>query len=207
MSELFSILSGLAMVCFVVVYIRQIVVGASTPNPGTWIIWFVVMAMNTVTYYFVTGESLWPLLTPAVVTTGLLFILAYSCVVGRFGRVGATEIVVLSLAGVVGVFWTTTKDPVMSNMMLQIVLAVSFIPTLFGLLRGELREASLSWDCAVLSYGLLMASVLSSANWTWAQLAYPFLNGVVGNGSIAIATRMTSVNSGGWQPIQQTMEE
>ena len=35
---------------------------------------------------------------------------------------------------------------------------------------------------------------------------FPFLNGVVGNGSIAIATRMTSVNSG-WRHIQQTMEE
>lgn len=178
------------MLAFVVVYMRQVAVGASTPNPGTWIIWFVVMAMNTVTYYFVAGKSLWPLLTPVVITSGLLLILAYSCIVGRLGSVGATELIVFSLAGVAGVFWSITKDPVMSNMMMQIVLFVSFIPTLFGLLRGELREAPFSWDCAVLSYVLLLASILSSVNWTWAQLVYPFLNGVVGNGSIAIATRM-----------------
>jgi hypothetical protein len=190
MSELFSVLSGLAMLAFVAVYMWQTVLGVSTPNPGTWIIWSVVMAMNTASYYLITGENLWPLLTPVVINIGLLLILAYSCRAGKLGRVGATEIVVLLLAGVVGVFWTVTKNPVISNLMIQVVLTVSFIPTVFGLLRGELREASLSWDCAVLSYGFLLASVLCSSNWSWAQLAYPFFNGVLGNGSVAIATRI-----------------
>jgi hypothetical protein len=190
-SELLSVLSGVAMLVFVVMYLRQIVLGASTPNPGTWIIWSTVMAMNTASYYFVVGENLWTVLMPVIITLGTLAILAYSCVAGRLGRVGAIEIIVLLLAGAVGIFWATTRDPVASNVMMQIVLIVSFIPTVVGLLRGELRETHLSWDCAVLSYGLLIASVLCTSNWTWVQLAFPFLNGIVGNGSVAIAARMT----------------
>jgi len=99
--------------------------------------------------------------------------------------------VVLFLSCVVGIFWKTTGDPVVSNLMMQIILVISFVPTLVGLIKRRLREKSLSWNLAVLSYCFLIVSIVSGSSWTWAQLAYPFFNGIVGNGSVAIASILT----------------
>jgi hypothetical protein len=191
MSDLFSSLSGLTMAIVAFVYFAQVVSGASTPNPATWLIWLVAMTMNTITYYFVSHGNVLQIITPLVITCGILLIVLFSLVKGKFGRVGAVDMVVLFLSCVVGIFWKTTGDPVVSNLMMQIILVISFVPTLVGLIKRRLREKSLSWNLAVLSYCFLIVSIVSGSSWTWAQLAYPFFNGIVGNGSVAIASILT----------------
>lgn len=191
MSELFSVLSSVTMISVIFIYFGQVIGGVSTPNPATWITWFVVMAINTVTYYFVSQGSIWQILTPFVITCGILIILVFSLVKGKFGRIGTIDVIILSLSVVVGIFWKITRDPIASNLLMQVILVVSFVPTVVGLLKGRLREKSLSWNLAVLSYGFLIASIVSSSEWNWTQLAYPFLNGIVGNGSVAITAILT----------------
>jgi len=188
-SEILSILSGLMMAGVIAFYLRQVVNASSIPNPATWFIWFVVLGLNTVTYYFVSRGNIWRVITPAVTTAGILVILIYAFAKGRIGKVGTVEVVCLCLATVIGIFWKTTKDSNLSNLMLQIVLLISFVPTVVGLLRGNLREKSPPWDLAVLSYSLLIISILIGRSWTWIQLAHPIINGIVGNGSIAFIVR------------------
>lgn len=198
MSEMFSVLSSLVMVAVVFVYFSQVVGNASTPNPSTWITCFGVMAMNTVTYYFVSQQSVRQIMTPLVITCGMLIILAFSLVKGKFGRVGAIDILILLLSVFVGILWKITKDPVVSNLFMQAILLFSFVPTVVGLWKGRLREKSLSWNLAVLSYCFLIASILSSPGWNWVQLAFPFINGVIGNGSVAVTIFLTK--KGGASP-------
>lgn len=186
MSEFFSSMSGLTMTLVVFVYLGQVVRGASTPNPATWLIWFVVMSMNTVTYYFVSQGNILQIITPLVITFGIFLIVLFSLVKGKFGRVGTVDKIVLFFSCFVGVFWKTTGDPVISNLMMQVILLISFMPTVVGLIKGRLREKSLSWNLAVLSYCFLVVSIISGSSWTWAQLAYPFFNGILGNGSVAV---------------------
>jgi len=186
MSETFSVLSGLVMVAVVFIYFSQVVGNASTPNPSTWVTCFGVMAMNTVTYYFVSQHSIRQIMTPLIITCGMMIILAFSLVKGKFGRIGSVDILIFLLSVFVGILWKITEDPVVSNLFMQAILLLSFVPTVVGLWKGRLREKSLSWNLAVLSYCFLIASILSSPGWNWVQLAFPFVNGVIGNGSVAL---------------------
>jgi hypothetical protein len=180
------------MVAVAVTYLLQVIRGSSIPNPATWFIWLVVMVLNTVTYYFVSKRNVWVVLTPSIITLGMLVILGYSTYTGRIGKVKRVEVVCFLLAVVVGTFWLTTRKAVISNLMMQIVLAISFVPTIIGLLKGELREKALPWNLAVLSYCFLIASILVGSEWTWVQLAFPAVNGIVGNGSVALITKFKS---------------
>ena len=189
MSETLATLSGLVMIVVVVFYFMQVAGGSSTPNPATWFIWLVVMAMNVVTYYFVSNGNFWPVLTPSIITLGILLIFIYSFNKGRLGKLGWMEWMTLGLAVVVGIFWQVTKDGTASNLMMQIILLIAFVPTVIGVISGKLKEKPLSWITAVISYVLLIASILCNDDWTWVQLAYPFFNGIVGNGSVALATQ------------------
>jgi hypothetical protein len=191
MSELFSSLSGLTMIVAVSIYFVRVVGGTVTPNPTTWMIWLVVMTMNTVTYYFVSQGNFLQIITPLAVACGTLLVVLFSFLKGKFGKIGKIDVIVLCLSCAVGIFWKTTGDPVVSNLMMQIILLISFIPTVVGLIKGRLREKCLVWNLGVLSYCFLMVSILLSPSWTWTQLVYPFLNGVVGNGSVAVVVFLT----------------
>jgi hypothetical protein len=116
----------------------------------------------------------------------MLIILVFSLAKGKFGRLGSIDILIFLLSVFVGILWKVTKDPVVSNLFMQAILLFSFVPTVVGLWKGRLREKSLSWNLAVLSYCFLIASILSSPSWNWVQLAFPFFNGINGNGSVAV---------------------
>jgi hypothetical protein len=186
MPHLLSSASGLLMVAVTIVYLRQVIRGSSTPNPATWFIWLIVMSLNTLTYYFVSRGNIWNVLTPSAITLGVLLIFSYSFVAGKLGRVGALEVATFLLAVVVGIFWLTTNNSEASNLMMQIILLISFVPTIVGLVRGELKERALPWGLGVLSYGFLIAAILVGSEWTWVQLAYPLVNGVAGNGAVVL---------------------
>lgn len=190
MSDILALLSGLVMISVAFIYLKQVYDGKSIPNPATWIIWFAAMALNTSTYYFISHQSILAVLTPGSITLGILVILIYSSSKGRIGKVGFVEIVVLIASVITGIFWGITKDSALANLILQGIFLISFIPTVVGLLKGELKEGTASWNAAVLSYLLLIASVLTSTEWDWVQLAYPILNGVIGNGSVALIARL-----------------
>ena len=187
MSETLAVLSSMVMIAVIVIYFRQLIKGHSTPNPATWFIVVVVMALNTGTYYFVTQGNLWKIASPTVLTLGLLFVLVYSYITGKLGKLGVVEWLTLLLCVPVGIYWRISEDAKIANLMMQIILLVSFVPTVVGLLRGNLREKATSWMTALLAYFLLIGSVLSSATWEWMELAYPLINGIAGNSSVLVA--------------------
>lgn len=190
MQEILATLSSVVMMAVVFIYYKQVSSGGSTPNPATWFICLVVMTMNVVTYYSVSNDNVWPVLTPTVITFGIMFILIYSSCKGRLGKLGWVEWLTLCLAVVVYIFQKVTGDNANSNLMIQVILLISFVPTIVGILRGQLKEKMFSWLTAIVSYVFLIASILCNTEWTWTQLAYPFVNGIIGNGSVALAAHL-----------------
>ena len=186
MAIVFSALASITVTAVMVLYFRQTVKGSSTPNPATWLIWVVVGVMNLVSYYSVVrGNILEWIMTPCG-TLGMIAIFIYALLKGKFGKVGATEIICIILAIIVGIIWKT-RGPVVANISLQVIFAISFYPTAAGLIKGRLRERPLPWALASMSYIFLVLTVL--CNFTgddWTKLVYPIVNGVFGNGSILV---------------------
>ncbi len=186
MSNVLSVLSSLCILAVYLTYYIQVRKGTSVPNPATWLIWTVVILMNSVTYFsFMHGDWLKSLYTAvAAVCVASLFI--FSVVKGKFGRIGWTEWAALALCIFVGVLWKTTGNAIVANLALQTVLFISFLPTAIGLLKKELREGPMPWSLATFAYVLTVISLL--LDWrpgNASSLAYPIVNGVMGNGLIA----------------------
>lgn len=186
MATVFSVLSSLTVVAVMILYLRQTVKGGSTPNPATWLIWLVVGVMNTVSYFSVVQGNLveWVMTPCAVLGTASIFF--YALFKGKFGKVGIVEVVCFGLACVIGFFWKL-YGPIAANISLQVIYIISFCPTAIGLLKGRLREEPLPWVLAIVSFAFQVGAILCNfTDDSWTKLVYPVVNGVIGNGSVAV---------------------
>lgn len=190
MLEFFSVLSGITIAAVPILYLRQIIKGISIPNSATWFICLITFGLNTATYFFVVGKNIWKILLPSTILLGIIVVFGYSLVKRKFARIGIVEIVSVLLAIGIGIFWKTTKDTILAHLALQVVLVISFLPTIIGLLRRTLKEWPLSWCFAVLSYVFLITAIIIDWQGNWAELVYPFINGILGNGSIAVISQI-----------------
>lgn len=187
MATTYSLIANVLMVIVLTIMFRRIIRGTTDPNPITWFIWVVVMTMNVFSYHVIVKGN-WTEMVLAIVTTlGVISIFGYSLWKGKFQRVEVADGIALVLAVIVGVVWKTTENVVLSNAALQVVLLISFLPTIRGIYQEEIKDHPLPWTIAVVSYGFQILTVLSSsAGWHWAELCYPIVNGILGNGSVAV---------------------
>ena len=184
--ELISLLAGVLLVISLSIYVVRLIRGASIPNPATWGIWLLVGLINLVTYLHVVRGNLSNTIVIIVANLGVAAITGYSFFKGRFSPLGLTEKISLVLALFVGIIWQLTGNPILANLILQVVYIISFIPTVVGLARGEIKETPLPWVLAVVSYTLM--TVPTFLHWSaerWVELAHPLINGIFGNGLVA----------------------
>lgn len=187
MTQTLSIIGGLILIAAFFCYFMSVARDTSVPNPATWLIWFVIFMMNTITYFMVARGSVWQTLITVVAAGGVLCIFTYSFFRGKFARLGIMEVVCLITALVVGIVWKTTRDPVLANLLLQFIFVVSFIPMISGLIKGKLREKVLPWALALCAY--VPTLIIIAINWdssSWVGLVHPIVNGIMGNGIIII---------------------
>ncbi len=166
-------------------YLKQIIKSESTPNPATWIIWFVVTLINALTYINVTNS---PLEGTIAITACCLMgiIMVYTLIKGKFGPLKTLEWWIIMLAISIGIFWQISANIIVAHLLLQIILVLSFVPTIKGLIKKELKEKAPPWITAALAYSLQIIALLIVYAGNWVSLAYPILNGIIGNGSIAV---------------------
>lgn len=194
MSEFFSLLSSITVLAVMISYFKQVVKGVSTPNPSTWLIWVIVSAMNMISYFIVVHGDIIKSLITVVTVFCLTLIFIYSLFRGKFGKIGRVEIISFSGALIIGIFWKMTGNAIVSNLLLQLLLLSSFFPTGIGLLRYELLEKSLPWDLAVCAYIFMsIAIILDWKRGDWVALVHPIVNGIIGNGGIALIIHVQEI--------------
>ncbi|MBP9771608.1 MAG: hypothetical protein KBD16_01650 [Candidatus Pacebacteria bacterium] len=183
-SELLSLIAGATTVVVIATYFKQVLKNDSIPNPATWFIWLVVALLNTATYFTVVEKSFFLSMIAIVQSVGFVMFMGYALIRGKFGKVGNIELTSIALALLVGIFWQTTGDAKVSNLLLQVIFLISFYPTILGLVKQQLKEKPFPWFLAVASYALLILAILIDWNSTSAiALAFPIVN-ILGNGSI-----------------------
>jgi len=184
-TEILGIISGLLGIVVYGVYLRQVLRNESIPNPATWIIWVTVLIMNAFSYSIMVANWGKALLSICVAIMGSLLFLT-SLIKGKFAKLEKLEYICLSLAVIVGIFWQITGDARLANIFLQAIFIIAFIPIWIGLLNGKLKEKYPPWVLAVICYSFNLAAIIIDWAGDWAQLVYPIVNGIIGNGSVAI---------------------
>jgi len=180
------IASSIIMIVYVT-YLIQVVRGQSTPNPATWLIWITVLTLNTVTF-FLTVKNIPICLISLMGSLNSLTIFLYSLRKKKLTGLGHLEIFILILTAIIGLVWYLTSNSGLANALIQIILIISFWPTLNGLIKGTAKEKSVPWLLAVLAYTFTLSAVLINPNsdYNYVELAFPMVNGILGNGSIAV---------------------
>jgi len=167
-------------------YISQAVKGQSTPNPASWLIWFIAGIINAFTYFAVVEGNIWQSLFVITVTFAVLVILIYSAAKGRFSRLSRLDVIIFVLAIAVGIFWRTSENDRIANLLLQGIYIISYIPTFSGLVKGTAKEHYASWTAAVVAYSFATLALVVDTPGDWIAYVSPVVNGVIGNGLVVL---------------------
>lgn len=185
-SNFFGLIAGITALITYSLYFKQILKGQSTPNPSTWAIWLLVGIINTLTYFFITNKNLWQSLILIAVTFSISIVFIYSLLKGKFSKISNIEIIVFILAIATGIFWQITSNDRISNLILQVIYVLSYIPTISGLVKGTGKEQYVAWLVAFIAYLFSTISLILGSQVDWIAFIHPLVNGLLGNGVVAI---------------------
>jgi hypothetical protein len=185
-SYLFGLIAGITALITYSFYFKQTIKGQSTPNPATWIVWLIVGIINAITYFSVTGNNLWQSLIVFAVTFSVFIVFVYSLFRGRFSKISGIEIISFILALGIGIFWQITSNDGLSNLLLQGIYVISFIPTIIGIIKGTGKEHYVAWVWAFTAYLFSTISIAFGASVNWIAFVHPIVNGLIGNGTVAL---------------------
>jgi hypothetical protein len=194
MSEFFGLLAGVTVLITYSLYFRQTLKGQSTPNPSTWAIWLIVGILNSFTYFSVVHENLWQSLIVIMVTISVIVVFIYSAFKSKFSKLSQTEIIAFVLALLIGIYWQLTANDRLSNLLLQVIYIISYIPTIIGIIRGHAKEHYMAWVIAALAYVFTTTSLILDPPGDWIAFVHPVINGIVGNSFVAILILSKELN-------------
>ncbi len=184
MTQILALISTLFNIVATVIYINQIIKDKSTPNPSSWIIWLTINLVNLVTYFFLVDKSIWIALTSLTSTIVVSIIFSLSLFKGKFTKINLVDkISLLSTIGII-LLWKISGNVLISNIALQIIFIISFIPTTHGLLMGVAREKSTPWFLGTFAYVIQIIIILTNPVNLW-SVVFPLIQ-IIGQGSIAL---------------------
>ncbi len=161
--------------------------GKIDPNPAMFFIRAVVAWMNLATYFVGSQTTLIRCSVLIVSTISLTTLFFVSLWLGRLKMVGLIEITCLILSVIVGVIWKITENPVMANLIMQVILVISFMPSFIRTYRLEERNTPLTWIFATVAYVFMTMALLVDENgFKLFQLVNPIIPGIGGNGLLAL---------------------
>jgi len=194
MIEVLSIISSVILLLVYALYFRQVSRGESTPNPVTWLSWSIASTINAITYFSVMEGDYWKSAIAIIANVSMILICLYSFYKGKFSKLNALDYFILVMTILIGIFWQMSDDDRLANILIQFIFIVSFIPTIYGLIKNTLTEKAFPWWLAVASYLIQILIIIISFSGDWLQLLFPIVNGILGNGSVAVLATMKSIN-------------
>jgi len=184
-SYLFGFIAGISLIITYSLYFKQTLKGESNPNPSTWTIWLLIGIINAATYFSLTNNNLWQSFIMIVAPCSVFFILVYSLFKGKFSKISKIEIIMFGLAIAIGIFWQITSNDRISNLILQVIYIISFVPTISGIIRKRSKEHPTAWIAASISYLFSIISIALANQIDWIAFIHPVVIGLLGNGIVA----------------------
>lgn len=180
LASMLAIIAASMHVAAVYFYNRNMTKGGTLPNPATWTLWTVLSTLNCVTYLIMTEDVIKSAL-PLVSTVVTLVIFINAIRFGKFKRLDKLEKTALVLGLVGAAVWLVYGSAVAGNMLLQIPIIISFVPTYRGVLKDATVEEVLPWYLWSGAYVFSITSIVLL--WVYEpkpmdsplQLVYPIL--------------------------------
>lgn len=166
-----GVTAGLMHIIAFVIYYKQMLVGTSRPNTSTWTLWVFISTMNCLSY-IVMSKSIVKGLLPIASTTACIMVFFASLFKGKLSKLNIGDEIVL----VIGVFslfvWWAYHSAIYANLLLQICIIISFVPTYRGIWKDFSIEKA--WPWFVWSSAYILQIILVFLKWEiWYQLVYP----------------------------------
>jgi hypothetical protein len=170
------------------IYSRQILAGAVRPNAASWAVWSFVTVLNFTSYRSMSGDWVKALLPTA---GGLACILTFvvALFAGTARRLDSFDKTALALGLVASLAWWQFDSATYANLILQLCIAIGFVPTYRGLWDNPRNELPLCWRMWTLAYLLTIAVVILRWNGQYQDLAYPILSFLLHGGVAIMAGR------------------
>ena len=184
-SEVFSLIASVFSALSMGIYCIRLFKRGGTRSATTWTLWFAIGTLNLASYLYVVKESPLRAIPLFVVYLGVAVVMFYSLLKHQFTKLSRVDFFCFSLALAVGVFWKTSGNPLVANLLLQSVYVVSYIPTLMGLHEERLTETKAPWALAFIAYVVMLFVIyLDWETTSWIALVHPLINGILGNGAV-----------------------
>ena len=186
MLQFISLFSSGMLLFVYVIYFKQVSSGDSKPNPVSWLTWAIVSSINSITYLSVVEGNYWKAGIAFVANISMISICAYAFYQRKFSKLNLFDFIILCSTVFIGIIWKITQDDRLANILVQFIFIISFIPTIYGLFINTLKEKPFPWWLAVFAYFIQIITLIINFNGDWLELLFPFINGIVGNGSVAV---------------------
>ena len=168
----FGILAGVIQALAYLDYNQLVLRGKLRPNGSTWLIWAPLAALNAATYFFTSDD--WAKTFLSLVNTALCIgTLAIALIGKRFDKMDAWEIVALIVGLSSTLFWYYYRSAMYANFVLQIAIAIGFIPTYRMVWHRPQKERIRPWLLWTLAYAVLILAVVLRWRGQWQDMVYP----------------------------------
>ncbi len=170
-SDFKIIIGGVAVVISILGYIpyfRDIISGKTKPHAFSWLVWGVLNAIAFAgQIHGKGGAGVWAVGLTAV---ALLAIFVLSLIKGE-KNIMLFDWLCLAGAALALALWAITKQPLASIILITVVDAFGFLPTVRKAYTKPQQETLITYEINTLKYFLI---VLALQNYSWVTVLFPF---------------------------------
>lgn len=143
-AAILGVMAGLIHVVAFALYHRQMLLGTSRPNRATWTLWVFISTLNCISYIAMSRDIVKGLL-PIASTSACIVVFIASLFKGRLSRLNLGDYVNLVLGFISLFVWWAYRSATYANLLLQVCIFISFVPTYKGVWQDSSNEKSLPW--------------------------------------------------------------
>ncbi len=169
--ELLAILASLLNIVGFVVYNKQVFTGKNTPNITSWGIWAFVTVLNFLSYKTMSDDwvkSIFPTISSLMCIATFLVVF----VMGKFDRVSKYDVIAMMLGVVAGLVWWWFESATYANLLLQLAIAIGFVPTFRSVWASPKSEKPLPWFIWSVGFAVGVIVVLMRWNNQYQDVVY-----------------------------------
>lgn len=179
-----GVIAGLIHIVAFLIYHRQMLQGTSKPNQATWTLWVFISTLNCISYIVMSGDIIKGLL-PIASTAACIAVFVVSLFKGKLSKLNFGDQIALML-GFASIFvWRAYRSATYANLILQICILISFIPTYRGVWKEPSNEKALPWFVWSSAYILTIIVVFLRWQGQYQDLVYP-INCLLLHGGVGI---------------------
>jgi len=167
-----GIMAGLLHIIAFVIYNKQMLEGTSQPNSATWTLWVFLTILNATSYSEMSGDWVKSFLP---IASSLACVITFSVALfrGKFSKLDSYDMTALAIGFVSAFAWWYYQSATYANVILQLSVLISFIPTYKGVWKDSKNEKSLPWFIWAFAYVLSIVVIYMRWQGQWQDLVYP----------------------------------